>query len=90
MFAALSVLPAPIFATCKAATISATAPAPCVQVKSLHPNHVWQLDASHAFSTLHTQEFDTATACQQAARVFAEKFETFKDIDARAICVKKS
>ncbi len=34
--------------------------------------------ASNAFSTLHTQEFDTATACQQAARQFTEKFEIFK------------
>ncbi|PAV01634.1 hypothetical protein CBG25_15535 [Arsenophonus sp. ENCA] len=43
-----------------------------------------------AFSSLHTQEFDTATACQQAAKQFAEKFETFRDIDTQAICVKKS
>ncbi|MGL9772920.1 MAG: hypothetical protein ACR5LG_00525 [Sodalis sp. (in: enterobacteria)] len=46
--------------------------------------------ADNAFSSLHTQEFDTETAYQQAARLFAEKFETFKDIDAWAICVKKS
>ncbi len=46
--------------------------------------------SDNAFPSLHTQEFDTATACQQAAKQFAEKFETFKDIDARAICVKKS
>lgn len=46
--------------------------------------------AGNAYSTLHTQEFDTASACQQAARQFAEKFETFKDMDAKAICVKKS
>lgn len=30
-----------------------------------------------------------ATACQQAAKKFAEKFETFKDIDAKTICMKK-
>lgn len=27
---------------------------------------------------------------QQAAKQFTEKFETFKDMDAKAICVKKS
>ncbi|BAN95352.1 hypothetical protein E05_30250 [Plautia stali symbiont] len=46
--------------------------------------------SDNVFSSLHTQDFDTATACQQAARLFAKKFETFRDIDARAICVKKS
>ncbi|PAV05489.1 hypothetical protein CBG25_06345 [Arsenophonus sp. ENCA] len=46
--------------------------------------------SDNAFSSLHTQEFDTETACQQAAKQFAEKFETVKDMDARAICVKKS
>ncbi|PAV04613.1 hypothetical protein CBG25_07165 [Arsenophonus sp. ENCA] len=46
--------------------------------------------AGNAFSTLHTQEFDTATACQQAAKQFTENFKTVKDMDAKAIFVKKS
>lgn len=45
----------------------------------------WSNYASNVFSTLHTQKFDMAIACQQVAKQFAEKIKTFKDIDAKAI-----
>lgn len=40
---------------------------------------------SNAFSMPHTQKFDIATACQQAAKRFAKKIATFKDINTKSI-----
>ncbi|HGJ5878109.1 hypothetical protein [Arsenophonus nasoniae] len=45
--------------------------------------------ASSDFASVHTQEFDTENMCQFAAKQFVQEFETFKDINAKAICVKK-
>ncbi|HGJ5882976.1 hypothetical protein [Arsenophonus sp.] len=45
--------------------------------------------ASSNFAIVHTQEFDTENMCQFAAKAFKKEFQTFKDIDAKAICVKK-
>ncbi|HGJ5877086.1 MAG TPA: hypothetical protein ACHBX0_12925 [Arsenophonus sp.] len=45
--------------------------------------------ASSNVASLHTQEFDTENRCQIAAKHFKKEFETFKDINAKAICVKK-
>lgn len=41
------------------------------------------------FASVHTQEFDTENRCQFAAKQFEQEFETFTDINAKAICVKK-
>lgn len=45
--------------------------------------------ASSNVASLHTQEFDTENMCQFAAKQFEREFETFTDINAKAICVKK-
>lgn len=45
--------------------------------------------ASSNVASLHTQEFDTENMCQFAAKQFQREFETSKDINAKAICVKK-
>ncbi|MFV9998406.1 MAG: hypothetical protein AB8W37_13010 [Arsenophonus endosymbiont of Dermacentor nuttalli] len=45
--------------------------------------------ASNNVATLQTQEFDTENRSQIAAKQFEREFETFKDINAKAICVKK-
>ncbi|MDR5612043.1 hypothetical protein QE197_14540 [Arsenophonus nasoniae] len=45
--------------------------------------------SSSNVASLHTQEFDTENMCQFAAKQFEREFETFKDINAKAICVKK-
>ncbi|WGM02406.1 hypothetical protein [Arsenophonus nasoniae] len=45
--------------------------------------------ASNDFASVHTQEFDTENMCQFAAKQFERELETFKDINAKAICVKK-
>ena len=45
--------------------------------------------ASNNVATLQTQEFDTENRSQIAAKQFEREFKTFKDINAKAICVKK-
>ncbi|HGJ5878339.1 MAG TPA: hypothetical protein ACHBZ9_04495 [Arsenophonus nasoniae] len=45
--------------------------------------------SSSNIASLHTQEFDTENRCQFAAKRFEQEFQTFKDINAKAICVKK-
>lgn len=45
--------------------------------------------SSSNVASLYTQEFDTENRCQFAVKRFEQKFETFKDISAKAICVKK-
>ncbi|WP_290606442.1 hypothetical protein [Arsenophonus sp. ENCA] len=45
--------------------------------------------ASNDFASINTQEFDTENMCQFAAKQFEQEFETFTDINAKAICVKK-
>lgn len=45
--------------------------------------------SSSNVASLHTQEFYTENRCQIAAKKFGQEFETFKDINAKAICVKK-
>ncbi|WP_180816777.1 hypothetical protein [Arsenophonus endosymbiont of Aphis craccivora] len=44
---------------------------------------------SSSVVSLHTQEFDTENMCHFAAKQFEREFETVKDINAKAICVKK-
>ncbi|WP_182853118.1 hypothetical protein [Arsenophonus endosymbiont of Aleurodicus floccissimus] len=45
--------------------------------------------ASSNFASVHNQEFDTENMCQFASKQFQREFETFKDINAKAICVNK-
>lgn len=41
------------------------------------------------FAALTAQEFTTEAACNKAAKVFEEKFNTFRVYTAKAVCVPK-
>uniref|UniRef100_A0A3B0MQ30 Uncharacterized protein n=1 Tax=Arsenophonus endosymbiont of Trialeurodes vaporariorum TaxID=235567 RepID=A0A3B0MQ30_9GAMM len=45
--------------------------------------------ASNDFASVSNQEFNTENMCQFAAKQYEQEFETFKDTNAKAICVKK-